>query len=248
VALREQRPFLVDFADLSRRLRPGVNALHAALPTLNDALTVGAPVLRRMPPVNAELGRVFRQLNRLVSQPETKTTLLRLRETFDQAAPAAKYIAPYQTVCDYWNYWFTWLPEHISQKDNTGTTQRVSVIGVPSGPTGPLPGDVNAPLGGYSGLQANGIAGPVPIPTDNGRFKPRELPIVHGNPYAPAVDKNGNADCQAGQTGYVLGNYPLPGQSPNNPAFAISNIPGNRGTTFAGRPRLPGRLQPRKLP
>ncbi|HET8948500.1 MAG TPA: MlaD family protein [Candidatus Polarisedimenticolia bacterium] len=248
VALREQRPFLVDFADLSRRLRPGVNALHAALPTLNDALTVGAPVLRRMPPVNAELGRVFRQLNRLVSQPETKTTLLRLRETFDQAAPAAKYIAPYQTVCDYWNYWFTWLPEHISQKDNTGTTQRVSVIGVPSGPTGPLPGDVNAPLGGYSGLQANGIAGPVPIPTDNGRFKPRELPIVHGNPYAPAVDKNGNADCQAGQTGYVLGNYPLPGQSPNNPAFAISNIPGNRGTTFAGRPRLPGSLHPRKLP
>jgi hypothetical protein len=247
VALREQRPFLVDFADLSHRLRPGVSALRAALPDLNDAFAVGAPVLRRTPPVDAELGRVFRQLNRLVSQPQTKTTLLRLRETFNQAAPAAKYIAPYQTVCDYWNYWFTWLPEHLSQRDNIGTTQRVSVINVPMGPTGPLPGDVQAPIGGYSGLQANGIAGPVPNPADNGKFKPHELPIVHGNPYAPAVDKAGNADCQAGQTGYVLGQHRLAGQAPNNPAFAISNLAGNRGTTFHGRPHTPGHLHPRKL-
>ena len=247
VALREQQPFISDFADLSSRLRPGVDALRAARPTLNDALAVGAPVLRRTPPIDAELGRVFRQLNRLVSQPQTKTTLLRLRETFDQAAPAAKYIAPYQTVCDYWNYWFTWLPEHLSQRDNIGTTQRVSVIGVPPGPVGPLPAEVTAPIGGYSGLQANGIAGPAPNPLDNGKFKPRELPIAHGNPYAPAVDKNGNADCQAGQTGYILGQYRLPGQAANNPAFAISNIPGNRGPTFQGRAHVPGHLHPRKL-
>jgi hypothetical protein len=121
------------------------------------------------------------------------------------------------------------------------------VIGVPPGPTGPLPGEVTAPVGGYSGLQGNGIAGPAPNPADNGKFKPRELPILHGNPYAPAVEKNGNADCQAGQTGYVLGQYRLPGQAANNPAFGISNIPGSRGTTFKGRAHLPGHLHPRKL-
>jgi len=39
--------------------------------------------------------------------------------------------------------------------------------------------------------------------------------------------------------------YRLPGQPLSNPAFGIHNIPGARGPTFAGRPRLPGRLQPR---
>jgi virulence factor Mce-like protein len=252
VALRQQDQFLEDFADLSSRLRPGVNALRAALPTLNDALTVGAPVLRRTPPINRELGRVFRQLEKLVSQPQTKTTLLRLRETFNQATPAARWIAPFQTVCNYWNYWFTYLPEHLSQRDNIGTTQRVSVIGVPSGPTGPLPGAVEAPLGGYSGISSNGIAGAAPSPSapvpEPGKFKPHELPILHGNAYSPAVDSNGNADCQSGQTGYVLGQYRVPGQAKDNPAFGISNIPGDRGPTFNGRTHVPDHLQPRKLP
>ena len=118
------------------------------------------------------------------------------------------------------------------------------------GPTGPLPGTVEAPIGGYSGIQSNGIAGPVPEPgeaPEPGVFKPHDLPITHGNAYAPAVDANGNADCQSGQTGYVLGNYPLPGQAKNNPAFGISNIPGDRGPTFHGRPSIPEHLQPRKL-
>jgi virulence factor Mce-like protein len=248
VALRQQQPFLLDFADLSRRLRPGVNSLRAALPTLNDALTVGAPVLRRTPPVNRELGRVFARLDALVSQPQTKTTLLRLRETFNQAAPAARHIAPYQTVCNYWNYWFTYLPEHLSQFDNIGTTQRVSVIGLPMGPVGPIPGEVEAPLAGYSGLQANGIAGPRPNPLEAGVFKPHELPIVHGDPYRPAVNPNGTADCQGGQTGYPLGDLRVPGQAADNPGHGVANIPGSRGPTFHGRARIPGGLQPRELP
>jgi hypothetical protein len=35
-----------------------------------------------------------------------------------------------------------------------------------------------------------------------GEFAPRDIPILHGNPYAPAVNKDGTADCQGGQTGY----------------------------------------------
>jgi virulence factor Mce-like protein len=247
-ALRVQRPFLTDFADLSTRLRPGVNALRAALPTLNDALAVGAPLLRRTPPVNLELGRVFAQVEALVDQPQTKTALLRLRETFDQAAPAAAHITPYQTVCNYWNYWFTYLPEHLTQRDNIGTTQRVSVIGAPMGPTGPVPGEVEAPVAGYSGLQANGRAGPLPDPLAAGEFQPHELPILHGNPYGPAVNPNGTADCQSGQIGYVLGDLRVRGQPASNPAVGVSNIPGSRGPTFHGRDRIPGRLQPRELP
>jgi phospholipid/cholesterol/gamma-HCH transport system substrate-binding protein len=265
-ALRAQRPFLTDFADLSQRLVPGVRALRHALPTLNSALVVGRPVLEDTPPVNAKLKGVFTELRSLVRQPQTKTSLLRLRETFDQAAPAATFIAPFQTVCNYFGYWTTFFPEHLSQRDDVGFTQRVSIIGVPNGapfstappPGFPLPGlpplpppfdtgqpapfnVAETPIGGYSGLAANGK-------DSSGRFKPRALPILHGNPYGPAVDENGNADCQTGQVGYLLGDLRVPGQPASNPAVGVSNIPGNRGTTFNGRTSIPAELHPRSLP
>jgi hypothetical protein len=268
-ALREQRPFLADFADLNERLVPGVRALRHALPTLNSALVVGRPVLEDTPPINRKLGGVFTELRNLVRQPQTKTSLLRLRETFDQAAPAAQFIAPFQTVCNYFGYWTTFFPEHLSQRDDVGYTQRVSIIGVPNGPPaaippplaqlppplgtlplpGPLSGDetspfglAQTPIGGYSGLQANAIN------ATNGQFQPRALPILHGNPYGPSVDQNGSPDCQTGQVGYLLGDLRVPGQSPANPAVGVSDIPGLRGTTFAGRTSIPAELHPRSLP
>ena len=198
-------------------------------------------MLRNTPPVNAKLGQVFVQLRSLVQQPQTKTSLLRLRETFNQAAPAATFIAPFQTVCNYWNYWFTWLPEHLSQRDSTGYTQRVAIIGTPESP-----GQAQTNMAGYSGLPANGISGPLsPSP---GQFQPHTLPILHGNPYGPAVDASGNADCQAGQSGYLLGNLRVPGQPATNPAVAVSDIPGNRGPTFNGRSSVPTELHARSLP
>jgi hypothetical protein len=62
------------------------------------------------------------------------------------------------------------------------------------------------------------------------------------------VDGSGNADCQAGQAGYLLGNLRVPGQSPANPAVGVSDIPGNRGPTFKGRTSIPDHLTPRQLP
>ncbi|HKG36505.1 MAG TPA: MlaD family protein [Solirubrobacterales bacterium] len=246
-ALAVQTPFLNDFADLSADLRPGVQALSAALPTLNEALIAGAPVLARTPPVNAQLGRTLAAIENLAELPQTKTSLLRLRETFNTAAPLARFVAPYQTVCNYWNYWFTFLPEHLTERDSIGYTQRVTVIGFGE----PQSSETN--LAGYSGLQANGRAGPLGILAGHppGEFAPREFPILHGNPYSPALNKNGTADCQSGQTGYVLSGaeaYRLPGQAAESPAFAVSNISGSRGPTFAGRNRLPGKLQPRRIP
>ncbi len=208
-------------------------------------------MIERTPPINAELGRVFTELEELVDQPETKSTLLRLRETFNEAAPLARHVAPYQTVCNYWNYWFTWLPEHLTERSNIGFTQRVSVIGAPS----QTEAQVQTGVAGYSGLQANGRGGATVASIDPtlspGEFAPHELPILHGNAYGPAINSDGTADCQSGQNGYVLSGadeYRLPGQALDNPAFGVSNIPGSRGTTFDGRARLPGTLQPRDLP
>ena len=54
--------------------------------------------------MNHKLRGVMVQLKKLVQQPSTKTSLQRLQETFDTANPLAKWVAPAQTVCNYWNY------------------------------------------------------------------------------------------------------------------------------------------------
>ncbi len=65
--LPRQRPFLAEFAELSSRLRPGVQDLRVALPVLNSAIDVGTPVLARTPQMNRDLREVFVELDDLWS-------------------------------------------------------------------------------------------------------------------------------------------------------------------------------------
>jgi ABC-type transporter Mla subunit MlaD len=229
-----QQTFLAEFTRLSSLLRPGVRDLRISLPTLNQAIDVGTRTLPRTVRMSRDLQGVFGQLRQLVSQPTTMITLQRLEETFDEATPLAEWVAPAQTVCNYWNYWFTFLTEHLTDRDQVGFNQRVVIVGMPQGDrqvqaagglTFTAPGETEAPLAGYSGKQANGIFSP----TDE--FQPYEQPILHGNPYGPTGQKGTQADCQSGQTGYALGNFPVPGQSPDSPAVGLSNLPGSRGPT-----------------
>jgi ABC-type transporter Mla subunit MlaD len=248
--LRRQRPFLTEFTELSRRLNPGVRQLRVAIPTLNDAITVGTPVLNETPSMNHKLRGVMVQLKKLVQQPATKTSFQRLGETFDTATPLAKWVAPAQTVCNYWNYDWTMLSEHLSDRDQIGFGQRVGVVGGTVGPT--ESGFTQGSLAGYSGIQANGKTGPAGDPLQGlppNTFAPHQIPILHGNSYAPTGQPNNvirkyasklgvsgfspnyneAPDCQPGQTGYPLGNFPAPGQAPSNPAQVLSNLPGSRG-------------------
>jgi len=236
-----QANFLNEFADLSIALRPGVGELRAALPDLNTAIEIGTPVLNRSPEATEELEGVFASLEDLVEQPETKSSLVRLERTFDVAKPLAEYVTPAQTVCNYWNYWFTLLPEHLTERDSVGYTQRVSLIATPPGELTidaggtpvTIPGEVETGIssGGYSGLQANGKQGTFPNPASAGEFDPHEFPILHGNPSSP-TGQNGS-DCQPGQQGYVLGDLRVPGQAKSNPAVALPDLPGDRGATTA---------------
>jgi ABC-type transporter Mla subunit MlaD len=241
--LPRQRPFLRDATTLTRVLRPGVRQLRVALPALNPAVRVGTPVLRRTRGLNTRLRGVFRSLERLVERPTTELTLERLGELFDETRPLAARVAPAQTVCNYWNYWFTFLPEHLSDRDQVGFSQRVAIVGFPLGtvtingqpdPSLPpteltVPGEVQTPVAGYSGLAANGKAGPALDPPDGGEFRPYELPILHAPAYQPAGQRG--ADCQSGQTGYPLGDLRVPGQPPDSPALIASDYPGSRGPT-----------------
>jgi len=230
--LRRQRPFLAQFAELSRRLRPGVHQLRIAIPTLNDAIQIGTPVLNRSVSMNHRLRGVMVELNKLVQQPSTKTSLQRLKETFDQANPLAKWVAPAQTVCNYWNYMWTLLPEHLTERDQVGFNQRVALVNMPQDAF------VKAGLDEYSGQQANGLAGPIGYPQNAdtpGEFDPHGLPILNSHPYQPTGQTSFGQypDCQAGQTGYPLGDYRVPGQAKSNPANVQADIPGSRGITDA---------------
>jgi ABC-type transporter Mla subunit MlaD len=240
--LPRQRPFLRDFTTLSRELRPGISDLRPTLPVLNEAIRVGTPVLRHSVATNRKLRGVLRELNRLAERPSTKVTLTRLRDLFDTARPLAEYATPVQTVCNYITYWMAMTPNALSDRDQVGFNLRQKLIGLPrgdvninlGGSTTTIPGQVEAPLAGYSGIQANGKASSEPNPADDGVFKPFELPIVHAPGFGGPTGQewiDGGDDCQGGQTGYVLGELRRPGQSPSNPAFAPTNIPGSRGPT-----------------
>jgi ABC-type transporter Mla subunit MlaD len=243
--LPRQRPFLAEVAELSRRLRPGVQQLRLALPSLNSAVQVGTPILARTPPLNADLRDTLIELRRLIDEPDTKLSFVRLDQTLDQAKPLLRWVVPAQTVCNYFNYWFTFLPSGFD-RDQVGFNFRQALTLAPLGPNavqlGPLhlevPGEVETPVGGYSGWQANGKAGPILDPPEGGEFRPDELPILHVPVYTPSGQKqfeeNGVPDCQQGQIGYPLGASPdvrFPGQAQENPALAMMNLPGARGPT-----------------
>jgi ABC-type transporter Mla subunit MlaD len=217
--LPAQRAFLRDFAVLSRELRPGVSALRTTLPVLNEAVAVGTPVLRRSPAMNRRLRGVFQETNDLVSQPSTRLTLQRLGETFDTAAPLAKYVVPAQTVCNNWNYYFTFFAEAFSDPDQVGYAYRQVASGAPLSP------EVESNVAGYSGTTASGRAGAL----GGGVFEPFELPIANAGPYMPAGQKNN--DCQLGQRGYPLGAATAPGQPRSSAANLMSDLPGSRGPT-----------------
>ena len=50
--------------------------------------------------------------------------------------------------------------------------------------------------------------------------------------------RNGQPNCQAGQTGYALGEALLPGQSPDNPTFGVPNIAKAAGVPPLGKTNL----------
>jgi ABC-type transporter Mla subunit MlaD len=240
--LPRQRPFLAEFAELSSRLRPGVQDLRVALPVLNRAIDVGTPVLARTPQMNRDLRKVLVELDDLVAHESTPVALGRLRDTFDSARRFTEWVVPAQTVCNYFNYWFTFFPESLTDRDQPGYSFRQALTNAPPGPIGiqlgeingnpvtlQVPGETHGPVAGYSGIQATGKHGPLPNPAQDGLFDPDEQPILHGNPYGPTGQDG--SDCQAGQSGYLLGELRVPGQPVSNPTVGVQDIPGDRGVT-----------------
>jgi virulence factor Mce-like protein len=247
-SFRVQRPFYADFADLSRRLRPAVNELPRSLPAINRAFDVGTPVLPRTVGLNEDLTGVFEELDDLFANPNTLMAIRDLRTTLAVTRPALEFIAPYQTVCSYWNYFIHELGEHQSQAAPGGTIQNQGVKTVNFEQPNTIGSTSNSR--GWD-VPADGQPDPPGWSTPDGPYGATYLGEPAGRvfvtPFQPAIDAQGNADCQNGQDGLPrrltdpwvrdFGRRNLPDGTPPGSAMpvAINNYPGLSGGTYVSR-------------
>jgi virulence factor Mce-like protein len=220
-SLKVQQPFLVDLTTLGTALTPASASLKTALPDINPALEVGTQTLKRTPVLNTNLQGVMSALKSLAQAPGTNIAINALSATVGTLNPMIRYLGPYVTVCNYWNYWWTYLSEHISEATTFGFAQRALLnqtnplqqnnIGT-QGATAPVNGGiVDSPLGGNE--------------------------FAHGAAYGAAIDTQGNADCENGQRGYAkkLNHFDPQGRN----LVTDQHTPGNQGPTFSGLSHVP---------
>ena len=229
-SLRVQTPFLARFADLSRRLGPAARQLRISLPPINEALRVGTPVLLRVPELSEDLERLSGALEDLGENPSTLLALKDLRKALRVTRPLIQFAAPYQTVCNYFVYFWVPTGAHLSQvvrgPDGTalGTVQRI--LSLP-------------PSAQDNSLTTSASSRPVDVPPGQDPQGPDAGQALHSQQGGPAVDSKGRADCQPGQTGYLdrLATDDRWGPNRLGGAHIVvdPNTPGNAGGTWVAR-------------
>ena len=154
-------------------------------------------------------------LQTLAAAPGTNIALNALVDTVQTLNPMVRYLGPFQTVCDDWNYWWTYLSEHLSEATAFGFAQRAMLMTDQHqrSPTTSAIQGATAPVNG----------GSFDSPQGGNEY-------LHGEVYGAAVDNQGNADCETGQRGYPLKlNYYDP-QGRN--LDSDSHTPGDQGSNL----------------
>ena len=72
---------------------------------------------------NQRLRGVFRQPRSSSTSRRRRARCSACSDLFGSAKPLADYVAPAQTVCNYWNYWLTLLPSTSPTATQVGYTQ-----------------------------------------------------------------------------------------------------------------------------
>src|SRR5436305_3199100 len=221
-SLAAQQPFLVDLKTFSDNFSPATAALRQSLPNIDPALEAGIQVLPRTPGMNVKLEHVLTALKSLAQAPGTNMAVNGLTQTVNILQPLIRYLGPFITVCNGFNYTWTNFGDLVSEATNFGTAQRA--------------------LLNSGNHQTNSVAAQGAIAQANG-YQPNDPPpssdseYFHGGGYFPAVNSDGTADCEIGQRGYqLMQNTYDPQHLPHvNDAYT----PGSQGTTWTGRPRVP---------
>jgi ABC-type transporter Mla subunit MlaD len=212
-----QRPFLDDLATFGRDFSPATAELRGALPTVDRAVEVGTPVLARSDKLNDQLRKTLDTVRDLASAPGTNAALRGLTATVETLNPQLRFYGPYVTVCNGPNFFFTYLAEHFSEPDSTGSAQRA--------------------LLNFAAPQQDGVGAMEAKRPANGKDAAGTPQFAHDTPYAAAIGADGRADCEAGQRGWVQRQarfFPKDAQIVRD-----ARTPGLQGPTFTGLPRVP---------
>jgi phospholipid/cholesterol/gamma-HCH transport system substrate-binding protein len=212
-----QQPFLDDLTAFSKDFSGATEELRGALPPLNSAVKVGTPVQERVPALNEEARKTLNTVRDLAEAPGTNAALRGLTATVTTLNPQLRYYGPYVTVCNSWNYFWTYVAEHFSEPDSTGQAQRALV--------------------NFAGPQEDGLGSQGADEPANGKNAEGTPQYAQDQPYGAAVGPDGRADCEAGQRGFVERQarfFPDKYKIARDP-----RSPGLQGPTFTGRPRVP---------
>jgi virulence factor Mce-like protein len=216
-SFKVQQPFLDDLTAFSQDFSGATHELRGALPALNGAVRVGTPVQQRLPTLNDETRKTLNTLRDVAEQPGTNAALRGLTATVTTLNPQLRFYGPYVTVCNSWNYFWTYLAEHFSEPDSTGSAQRALV--------------------NFAGPQEDSLGSMGADEPANGKNAVGTPQYGQDQPYGAAVAPDGRADCEAGQRGFVERQarfFPSKYHVARDP-----RSPGLQGPTFTGRPRVP---------
>jgi hypothetical protein len=185
---------------------------------------VGRDVLPETVSFSEDLQNLFGALDDLGENPNTLLAIRDLTQTVRAGRPLLDFAVPYQTVCNYPIYFINALGEHLSEETGGGTLQRIQL----------KVADREQP----NDLTERSAARPVD--TEDSKQPGNNPPAaLHTQASSPAVDPEGNADCQPGQFGYPrrlvqngrYGPNELGGQS----VVQDADTPGRRGGTYKAR-------------
>jgi hypothetical protein len=146
------------------------------------------PAFRETPALGQDLEDLFRAAEDLGDNPNTLLALRDLRTAVHVTKPAIKFVAPYQTVCNDLVYFFNPLGTHQSSVVPGGAAERILAKLV----------DTQQP----NSLGSTESTHPVDVPSDQDPQAEPAKQALHTQYGGPAIDAQGRADCQGGQTGY----------------------------------------------
>jgi virulence factor Mce-like protein len=224
-SLKNQQPFLVDLKTFANYFAPATAQLEAALPNVDPALEAGIKVLPRTPSMNHKLQGVLASLKSLALDPGTNVALNGLTSTVGILNPTIRYLGPYVTVCNSWNYFWVELADLVSEQTSFGMAQRALIMFANHQTNNVGSQGATAPANGYLTGDPTGTSG-----TADAEYN-------HGAAYGAAINTNGTADCEVGQRGYQLKQNSLDPQGRN--LVTDAHTPGSQGTTWTGLSQVP---------
>jgi virulence factor Mce-like protein len=180
--LPEIRPFLRDTGRFFTALRPGAKALAETSPVIAESLHAGIPVLNASPVLNNQLQPTAQALVDFQEAPGVFNGLELLTDTNRLLKPSLTYIAPSQTVCNYWSLTFREIASAASEGNSNGNWLQFVSFAPPEGPNS----------------ESTFASAPANDPDNKENH-------LHFNPYPKTAAPGQGNICEAGNEKYIPG-------------------------------------------